>query len=110
VETQEGHTVSRQTRIVIASGDPGMRQRLAAIVAALPADASFAGTGATAVQLAQTAQPDLVMTELPLPDMTMSELVARLKPHAPDAQVIVLRDRANVSDAVDAMLAGAYAP
>jgi DNA-binding NtrC family response regulator len=100
--------VSRQTRILIASGDPGMRQRLSAVVAALPACASVAGTGAKAVHLAQTAQPDLVMTELPLPDMAMIELLARLKPHAPDAQVIVLRNRANVSDAVDAMRAGAY--
>jgi DNA-binding NtrC family response regulator len=100
--------VSRQTRILIASGDPGMLRRLSAIVAAMPADASVAGTGARAVHLAQTAQPDIVVTDLPLPDLSMIELLARLKEHAPGTQVIVLRNRANVSEAVDAMRAGAY--
>jgi DNA-binding NtrC family response regulator len=85
-----------------------MLRRLSAIVAAMPADASVAGTGAKAVHLAQTAQPDVVVTDLPLPDMAMIELLARLKEQAPGAQVIVLRNRANVSEAVDAMRAGAY--
>jgi DNA-binding NtrC family response regulator len=100
--------VSRKTRILIASGDPGMLRRLAAIVAAMPADASVAGTGAMAAHLAQTAQPDIVVMELPLPDMAMIELLGRLRAHAPGAQVIVLRNQANVSEAVDAMRAGAY--
>jgi DNA-binding NtrC family response regulator len=85
-----------------------MLQKLAAMAAAMPADTSVAGTGAKTVRLAQTAQPDIIVLELPLPDMAMTDLLARLKPHAPDAQVIVLRNRANVSDAVDAMRAGAY--
>ena len=85
-----------------------MLRRLATIVAAMPAEASVAETGALAAHLAQTAQPDIVVTELPLPDMAMIELLARLKAHAPDAKVIVLQNRANVSEAVDAMRAGAY--
>jgi DNA-binding NtrC family response regulator len=100
--------VSRQIRILIASGDPRVLERLEELMAGLPADASVAGTGAMAVELAQTAQPQVVVTALPLPDMTMIELLARLKKDAPRTQVIVLRNQANVSDAVDAMRAGAY--
>jgi DNA-binding NtrC family response regulator len=100
--------VSKQTRILIASGDPRTMQRLAAIVAAVPGEVNVAETGAMAVRLAQTAQPDIVLTDVPLPDMAMIELLARLKDHAPDAQVIILRNRASVSEAVDAMRAGAY--
>jgi DNA-binding NtrC family response regulator len=108
VETREGLTVSSRTRILIASGDPGMLQRLSAIVAAMAADARVAGTGAQAVHIAQTAQPHIVVTDLPLPDMAMIDLLVRLREQTPGAQVIVLRKRANVSEAVDAMRAGAY--
>jgi DNA-binding NtrC family response regulator len=103
-----GTDLAKQTRILIASGDRGMRQQLAAIVAAMPADVSVAETGVQVVHLAQIAQPHIVVTDLPLPDMAMIDLLARLKEQAPDAQVIVLRSRANVSEAVDAMRAGAY--
>jgi DNA-binding NtrC family response regulator len=78
------------------------------MVAAMPADARVAGTGAMAADLAQTAQPDIIVAALPLPDMAMNELLSRLRAHAPAAQVILLRNRANVSEAVDAMRAGAY--
>jgi DNA-binding NtrC family response regulator len=100
--------VSRQTRILIASGDPDMQQRLSATAAAMPAGPSVAGTAAHAVHLAETAQPHIVVVDLPLPDMGMIELLTRLTEQAPGAQVIVLRKRANVSEAVDAMRAGAY--
>ena len=64
--------MTRKTRILIASGDPGMLQKLAVMAVAVPADASVAGTGAKTVRLAQTAQPDVIVMELPLPDMAMT--------------------------------------
>ena len=50
--------------------------------------------------------PQIVLTDLP-PDVSAIALLARLKRHLPHAQVILLTNRGNVSEAVDAMRAGA---
>ena len=101
-------TVPSETRILIASGDSAIRQRLDAIVVATPADPSVAATGGMAVHVALKTQPHVVVVDLPLPDMSMIELLERVGQHVPGAQIVILASGASVAEAVDAMRAGAY--
>jgi two-component system, NtrC family, response regulator AtoC len=53
-------------------------------------------------------QPDLVVTDVQMPEMTGFELLQRLRKDVPDVDVIVITGFAGVQGAIDAMREGAY--
>jgi two-component system response regulator RegA len=60
-----------------------------------------------ALRHARTNPPDLVLTELKLPDDSGLDLVSKVKHVAPSASVVVLTSYASIATAVDAMKRGA---
>ncbi len=61
-----------------------------------------------ALELLQTFQPDLVLTDNSLPGMSGHQLIQTLKDHHPDLKLIMLTGYGSVDDAVTAMKEGAF--
>jgi DNA-binding NtrC family response regulator len=100
--------LSRELRILIASGDPVMLERLGTTVAEFrTAHVRVTKMNTLAGGLVGNEPPQIVFTDLP-PDMSAIDLLARLNVCLPHAKVILLANRGDVSEAVDAMRAGAF--
>jgi two-component system, NtrC family, response regulator HydG len=99
--------LSRPMRILIGTRAP-MLEWFGPAAAALPVELSQARTGAGVEELARRMHPDVVLTDLVLPDTTAAELLPRLKEHSPFARVIVMAARPTVTQAVELMRAGAF--
>lgn len=78
--------------ILIADDDLLFRTQLSQMIAQLPGYAvtAQASNGAEALALAEKQQPDLLITDVEMPDLDGVELVRRLKEQGSDLPVIVL--------------------
>jgi DNA-binding NtrC family response regulator len=64
--------------------------------------------GRAAVERVETFQPDLVITDLKMPDMGGMEVLRRIKENRPDTTVIMFTGFGMIEDAVEAMKEGAF--
>lgn len=60
------------------------------------------------LELLQTFQPDVVLTDNVLPGMSGHELIQKLRAGMPDLKVIMMTGHGNIEDAVTAMKEGAF--
>ncbi len=67
-----------------------------------------AGSGEDAFALLRSFEPDIMVLDLVMPNLSGLEVLARVKHTAPDLLVIVLTARGTVKDAVEAMRLGAF--
>jgi two-component system response regulator AtoC len=67
-----------------------------------------AGTGEEALALLRSFEPDMLVVDLVMPNLSGLDLLARAKALAPPLPVIVLTARGTVKDAVEAMRLGAF--
>jgi len=96
-------------RILIVDDQEMMRDSLAQTLARDGHEVVAAGDGTVAVQRLQTGQRfDLLITDLRMPKMTGTELLAEAKKLRPDLPVVVMTAFATVQTAVEAMKLGAY--
>ena len=74
-----------------------------------PAAARFAGSARAAIQHIEVSPPDLIITQLDLPDFSGVELVQRVQqsPSARQMLIMIIAERATVSDKIAALRAGA---
>ena len=94
------------TRILLVDDDPAIRRTLAIGLRAHGYDLRTATDGRTAVDLGRTDQPDLLILDLGLPDISGVEVLRQLRTwsHVP---VIVLSARDGSDDKVEALDVGA---
>lgn len=96
-------------RVLIADDHPIVREGLRAILAVLP-DFELVGeatTGTEAVEGAQTAQPDLVVMDLHMPDLDGVEATRQLVAASPGLAVLVLTMHDDDGMLIAALQAGA---
>jgi PAS domain S-box-containing protein len=67
-----------------------------------------AGNGCEALALFDAEQPDIVLTDLKMPQMGGLELIAALKEKAPETPVVVISGSGTLPDAIDAVRYGAW--
>jgi DNA-binding response OmpR family regulator len=74
-----------------------------------PSAAQFATSAVAALQLIETRPPDLIITQLDLPDISGVELVQRAQqlPTARQMLMMVIAERATAADKIAALRAGA---
>ena len=67
-----------------------------------------AGSGEDALTLLRSFEPDILVLDLVMPNLSGLDVLARVKHTMPDLPVIVLTARGTVKDAVEAMRLGAF--
>jgi len=67
-----------------------------------------AGSGEDALTLLRTFEPDILVLDLVMPNLSGLDVLARVKQTTPELLVIVLTARGTVKDAVEAMRLGAF--
>jgi len=94
------------TRVLIVDDEPQIRRFLIASLASHEYHVFEAETGADAIRLCTTAQPDIVILDLGLPDLDGREVVSRIREWSA-VPIIVLSVRFSEQDKIDALDRGA---
>lgn len=102
-------SADRKIRVLCVDDHPIVREGLASILA-LQADMEMVGaaeSGARALESFQKMQPDVVLVDLRLPDMSGHELTRHILAQWPNARIIVLTSYEGDGDIERALAAGA---
>lgn len=99
---------TRKTRLLAIDDEPAMLEWLRVLLEASGYDVRTATTGAAGEAAFRGWRPDVVVTDLRLPDTDGIDLLQRLRAVDDDIEVIVLTGHGSVQRAVDAMRAGAF--
>lgn len=94
-------------RILIVDDEPAMREVLSARLEAMGYEVVVAATGAEARERAALDAPDLVLSDVVLPDVSGLELLLGFKADDPDRPVVLMTAHGAIDMAVEAMKAGA---
>ncbi len=94
-------------RVLVVDDEPAMREVLGARLESMGYEVILAETGAEAIERAAVAAPDLVLTDVVLPDVSGIDLLRGLKADDPDRPVILMTAHGAIRLAVEAMKAGA---
>ncbi|MCX5514123.1 DNA-binding response regulator [Kaistia algarum] len=93
-------------RVLVVDDEPAIHRFMAPALAANGYEALRADTGAEALALAASRQPDLIILDLGLPDMDGKEVIRRLREWSP-TPVIVLSARDRDAEKIEALDLGA---
>jgi DNA-binding NtrC family response regulator len=108
VREDEVVPVGTLPRILVVEDEPAMLEWLRSVIAPHCSDLRSVARGKTAERIFEEWRPDLVITDLLLPDVNGIDLVRRFKEN-PSVQVVVISGYGSVGIAVEAMQAGAFA-
>jgi DNA-binding NtrC family response regulator len=95
-------------RLLIVDDEQSIRRLCAMVGQALGLACTEAETGEIALELAESAPPDLVVTDLKLPSLSGVDLLRRIKESSPRAEVAIMTGHGSIESAVEAMRQGAY--
>jgi len=93
--------------VLIVDDQPTIRKSLRHLLERKGYRACEAESGATAIQAAQTEEPEVILLDLRLPDSDGLEILERLRGVCPEAAVILLTGHGSVEVAVTAIKKGA---
>jgi two-component system NtrC family response regulator len=100
--------VKRKNRILAIDDEPAMTEWLKVLLEHAGYEVRTALIGARGEELFHTWRPDVVVTDMLLPDVDGIELVRRFKRLDPEAVVIVVTGQGNIPRSVEAVKAGAF--
>jgi two-component system response regulator HydG len=98
---------SKSGRILVVDDEPGARTALEQLIGADGYVVDTAEDGVAALRVASERPPDVVVTDLDMPNMGGMELLKRLREIDPHLPVIVVTSLQDLGAAVQAMRAGA---
>lgn len=94
--------------ILVVDDEPAYRKMLSELLEGLSFTCDTAGDGEEAVKLASKRSYDLVITDLSLPRLSGTDVLAAIKRLDPDTPVIMITGYAAMDTATEAMRLGAY--
>jgi DNA-binding NtrC family response regulator len=94
-------------RVLVVDDDPGLAEVIDLLLSREGYAAERAGTLREAHERIAAAEPDLVITDLKLPDGTGLDVIARLHPERPELPVIMITSYSSLESAIAALRAGA---
>jgi DNA-binding NtrC family response regulator len=97
-----------RVRLLVVDDDDTFRLVLAGEFRHRGYEVVAAGSGAEAIRVAATSEPQVVLLDLKLPDMDGLEVLARLRERSPDAEVIMLSGHGTIATAIEAIRKGAF--
>lgn len=95
-------------RIVVADDDPASRKLLIHMLTLMGFAVSHAENGRQALALVREQQPDLLLTDLTMPELNGEEVARKLKQDADNAAIAVVAVTASVVDESDHRLGGNF--
>ena len=96
------------SQILIIDDEPRMCDSLKALLQPENYDIATANNGHQAINFISKIQFDLILMDYVLPDIAGSQLMNRIRQHAPESAIIVMTGYSSVDKAVDALRHGAY--
>jgi len=100
-------TATRKQRVLAIDDEPAMIEWLKILLEHEGYEVRTAMIGTRGEELFKSWKPEVVLTDMILPDIDGLELLRRCKQQSPDTEVIVITGHGSVSKAVEAMKAGA---
>jgi DNA-binding NtrC family response regulator len=94
-------------RLFVVDDDPGVLRVLERFAAGLGFDVTSHGGGPGALAAIAEARPDLVVTDIQMPDVTGLDILRHTREQSRDSQVVLLTGHASVETAVEGLKAGA---
>ncbi len=94
-------------RILVVDDEPAQRRLLAGFLRDLEAEVLEAGNGREALDLVRRTLPDVVLTDVRMPEMGGGELLRAVKRGNPEVEVVIVTAYATVPDAVASLKDGA---
>src|SRR5437588_2845790 len=95
-------------RVLLVDDDPDLVKVLRLELTALGFDVTSCTSAAEALAALARDAPDVVVTDLQMPQMSGAELCARIVGGWPDVPVIVMTVSRSIDSAVEALRAGAH--
>jgi len=102
-----------EDKILIIDDEEALAQFIEKILSGMadpenPVTIQIANTGQDGINLARELEPDVVLLDIKLPDISGIEVLAQLKQMDPDVQVVMMTGFASLETAVAAVREGAY--
>lgn len=94
--------------ILVVDDEPAFRKMLSDLLEGVHYSVDVAADGEQALQMVSKSEYDLVITDLSLPKMNGTQVLAAVKRACPDTPVILITGYATVDTAIEAMKLGAY--
>lgn len=101
-------TLKKRNRVLAIDDEPAMLEWLKLLLEQEGYELQTALVGARGLELFRTWKPDVVLTDMLLPDIDGLDLLRQFKKTSEETEVILISGHGSVAKAVDAMKAGAY--
>jgi DNA-binding NtrC family response regulator len=101
-------TNEQKIRFVIVDDEQSIRRLCMTVGQGLGFDCAEAETAEAALQSLEAALPDIVVTDLKLPNRTGVDLLRKIKEQLPRTEVAIMTGHGSIESAVEAMRQGAY--
>jgi DNA-binding NtrC family response regulator len=95
-------------RFVIVDDEQSIRRLCMTVGQGLGFECAEAESAEAALESLETAMPDIVVTDLKLPNLSGGDLLRKIKEQFPHAEVAIMTGHGSIESAVDAMRQGAY--
>jgi DNA-binding NtrC family response regulator len=101
-------TNEQKIRFVIVDDEQSIRRLCMTVGQGLGFDCAEAETAEAALQSLEASLPDIVVTDLKLPNRTGVDLLRKIKEQLPRTEVAIMTGHGSIESAVEAMRQGAY--
>jgi DNA-binding NtrC family response regulator len=101
-------TNEQKIRFVIVDDEQSIRRLCMTVGQGLGFECAEAETAEAALQSLEAALPDIVVTDLKLPNRTGVDLLRKIKEQLPRTEVAIMTGHGSIESAVEAMRQGAY--
>jgi DNA-binding NtrC family response regulator len=98
---------ARKRKILVVDDDPGIRGSLSVLLQSWGFEPLQAGNAAEAVSIVEKQDPDIVISDVVMPETSGLELLRTLKAGDPHRPVLLITAQASIDNAVEAMKQGA---
>jgi DNA-binding NtrC family response regulator len=98
---------ARKRKILIVDDDPGIRASLSVLLQSWGYEPLQAADAAEGARIAEKQEPDIVITDLVMPETSGLELLKKLKTGDPHRPVLLITAQGSIDIAVEAMKQGA---
>jgi len=101
-------TNEQKIRFVIVDDEQSIRRLCMTVGQGLGFECAEAETAEAALESLEAVLPDIIVTDLKLPNLTGVELLRKIKEQLPRAEVAIMTGHGSIESAVEAMRQGAY--